>query len=70
MPTGSDTQSRIASSIAARSVRSPDFTGTTVAPKRRMRSTFGAWRATSISPMYTVHGSPTRAHAAADATPC
>ena len=34
MPTGSDTQSRIASSIAARSVRSPDFTGTTVAPKR------------------------------------
>jgi hypothetical protein len=51
-------------------VRSPDFTGTTVVPSLRIRSTFGACRATSISPMYTVHGRPTRAHAAADATPC
>jgi hypothetical protein len=70
VPAGSDTQSRIASSIAERSVRSPDLTATTVAPNRRMRSTFGACRSTSISPMYTVHGKPTRAQAAADATPC
>ena len=35
-----------------------------------MRPTFGAWRSMSTSPMYTVHGSPTRAQAAALATPC
>ena len=53
---GSDTQSRKASSMAARSVRSPLVTGTTVVPISRMRPTFGAWRAMSTSPMYTVHG--------------
>ena len=60
------TQSRIASSIAARSVRSPLVTGTTVAPSSFMRPTFGAWRSMSTAPMYTVHGRPTRAQAAAD----
>ena len=40
------------------------------APSRRMRPTFGAWRSMSISPMYTVHGRPRRAQAAALATPC
>ena len=35
-----------------------------------MRPTFGAWRSMSTAPMYTVHGSPTRAQAAALATPC
>ncbi len=35
-----------------------------------MRPTFGAWRSMSIAPMYTVQGSPTRAQAAALATPC
>ncbi len=67
---GSETQSRIASSMAARSVRSPLVTGSTVAPSRRMRPTFGAWRSMSTSPMYTTQGSPTRAQAAAEATPC
>ena len=70
MSSGSDTQSRSASSIAARSVRSPLVTGTTVAPSSRMRPTLGAWRSMSIAPMYTVQGSPSRAQAAALATPC
>ena len=35
-----------------------------------MRATFGAWRWVSSSPMYTTHGSPSRAHAVAVATPC
>ena len=56
--------------MAARSVRSPVVTGVTVAPIRRMRPTFGAWRAMSTSPMYTVQGRPMRAQAAAVATPC
>src|SRR3989440_8052107 len=56
--------------MAARKVRSPLVTGTTSAPSRRMRPTLGAWRSMSIEPMYTVHGSPSRAHAAALATPC
>src|SRR6185437_3509561 len=51
--------------MAARSVRSPLVTGTTLVPSRRMRPTFGAWRCMSISPMYTVHGRPRRAQAAA-----
>ena len=56
--------------MAARSVRSPLVTGTTVAPIRRMRPTLGDWRAMSTSPMYTTQGRPTRAQAAAVATPC
>ena len=67
---GSATQSRSASSIAARSVRSPLVTGTTSAPSSRMRPTFGACRSMSTAPMYTVHGRPKRAQAAALATPC
>ena len=35
-----------------------------------MRPTFGAWRSMSIEPMYTVQGMPSRAQAAAVATPC
>ena len=70
MPFGSETQSRSASSIAARSVLSPPVTGTTSAPSSFMRPTFGACRSMSIEPMYTVHGMPSRAHAAAVATPC
>ncbi len=56
--------------MAARSVWSPLVTGTTVAPSNFMRPTFGAWRSMSTAPMYTVHGRPTRAQAAALATPC
>ena len=56
--------------MAARSVWSPLVTGTTVAPNNFMRPTFGAWRSMSTAPMYTVHGRPTRAQAAAVATPC
>ena len=56
--------------MAARKVRSPLVTGTTSAPSRRIRSTFSAWRSQSISPMYTRHGRPIRAQAAAAATPC
>jgi hypothetical protein len=70
VPSGSDTQSRSASSIAARRVRSPLVTGTTSAPSLRIRSTFSACRSQSISPMYTRQGRPMRAHAAAEATPC
>ena len=70
MPFGSDTQSRSASSTAARSVWSPLVTGTTVAPSSFMRPTFGAWRSMSTEPIYTVQGMPSRAQAAADATPC
>ena len=70
MPFGSDTQSRSASSTAARNVLSPLVTGTTVAPSSFMRPTFGAWRSMSTDPMYTVQGMPSRAQAAADATPC
>ena len=51
--------------MAARSVWSPVVTGTTVAPNNFMRPTFGAWRSMSTAPMYTVHGRPTRAQAAA-----
>ena len=56
--------------MAARSVWSPLVTGTTVAPNNFMRPTLGAWRSMSTAPMYTVHGRPTRAQAAAVATPC
>ena len=56
--------------MAARSVWSPVVTGTTVAPSNFMRPTLGAWRSMSTAPMYTVHGRPTRAQAAAVATPC
>jgi len=51
VPLGSETQSRSASSIAARSVWSPPVTGTTLAPSSRMRPTFGAWRSMSTAPM-------------------
>jgi hypothetical protein len=56
--------------MAARSVWSPLVTGTTVVPNNFMRPTFGACRSMSTEPMYTVHGRPTRAQAAAVATPC
>ncbi|MFN7273098.1 MAG: hypothetical protein ACK51K_12270 [Gammaproteobacteria bacterium] len=42
MPFGSETQSRNASSMAARSVWSPPITGTTSAPIKRMRPTLSA----------------------------
>ena len=45
-------------------------TGTTVAPSRRMRATFSAWRLVSSSPMYTTHSRPRSAAAVAVATPC
>ncbi len=45
-------------------------TGTTVAPSSFMRPTFGACRSMSMAPMYTVQGNPSRAQAAALATPC
>ena len=48
---GSATQSRNASSIAARSVWSPPVTGTTSAPISFMRPTLGAWRSMSMAPM-------------------
>ena len=64
------TQSRIASLTASLSVAVPDVTERTSAPSARIRSTFGAWRWMSSSPMNTTHGSSSRAHAVAVATPC
>ncbi len=46
------------------------MTGTTSAPRSFIRDTLGACRRVSSSPMYTTHGSPSRAHAVAVATPC
>ena len=64
------TQSRIASLMASFSVQEPELTGRTSAPSKRMRRTFGAWRAMSSVPMYTTHSSPSSAHTVALATPC
>ena len=63
-------QSRIAALVASFSVRVPVSTGSTDAPRSRIRSTFGACRRMSSEPMYTTHSSPNRAHAVAVATPC
>jgi hypothetical protein len=56
--------------MASLSVFAPDSTGRTSAPKARIRSTFGCWRATSIAPMKTTHSRPNFAHIVAVATPC
>ena len=56
--------------MASFSVHVPERTGRTSAPSSRMRKTFGCWRSMSVSPMYTVHGMPKRAHTVAVATPC
>ena len=50
------TQSRIASLTASLSVAVPEVTERTSAPSARIRSTFGAWRRMSSSPMNTTHG--------------
>jgi hypothetical protein len=44
--------------MASFNVREPVVTGTTSAPRSRIRATFSAWRRVSSSPMYTVHSSP------------
>ena len=49
--TGAGQHGVATATVAARSVRSPLVTGTTFAPSRRMRPTFGAWRSISTSPM-------------------
>ncbi len=64
------TQSRIASLIASLSVRVPESTPRTSAPRRRIRATFGDWRAMSSVPMYTTQSRPRSAHTVAVATPC
>ena len=46
------------------------LTGTTSAPRSRMRKTLRAWRSTSTAPMNTLHRKPNRAAAVAVATPC
>ena len=56
--------------MASFNVALPSLTAFTVAPSIFMRSTFGAWRSTSIAPMYTVHGMPKSAATVAVATPC
>ena len=65
-----DVHSRIASDTASFKVAVPEVTGTTVAPSRRMRYTFSAWRMVSSFPMNTTHSMPIRAVAVAVATPC
>ena len=64
------THSRMASFTASFSVRLPDVTGRTSAPSNSMRKTLSSWRLVSTSPMKTVHSSPKRAAAVAEATPC
>ncbi|AFJ62439.1 hypothetical protein MUS_2510 [Bacillus velezensis YAU B9601-Y2] len=46
------------------------MTGTTSAPSSFIRNTFSDWRATSSSPIKTVHLKPNFAAAVAAATPC
>ena len=55
------TQSRIASLMASFNVAAPAVTGTTVAPRKRIRATLSACRSMSTAPMYTTHSQPKRA---------
>ena len=56
--------------MASFRVALPDDTGTTSAPRSRIRKTLSAWRSTSTAPMNTLQRKPNRAAAVAVATPC
>ena len=56
--------------MASFRVALPELTGTTSAPRSRIRKTLRACRSTSTAPMKTLHCKPKRAAAVAVATPC